>query len=80
MKKQAIINGKLVEVDSMVSTGVSSQLKGWSMDDQRATHAADILQAHKRGKPSGEFIRQYPEESKRFFSEQQIQEFGNSYE
>ena len=39
--------------------------KGWSHDMQRADHRRDLIQPYDRsGKPSQEFIAQYPQEAK----------------
>jgi hypothetical protein len=58
---------------------MNSMYKAWNMDEQRRTHAADILQTHKGGAPNGEFIRQYPEEATRMFTPDQIERYGNEY-
>ena len=60
-------------------TEVNSTYKNWRQEDERQTYRKDILQAHKNGKPNPEFIRAYPEESKNYFSEEDIKKYGNQY-
>lgn len=75
-----IING-IYYPDGSGPVGVqlTGQYKNWNLDEQRRVHAADILQAHVGGRPSGEFIRQYPEEASKMFTPEQIKEYGNEY-
>jgi hypothetical protein len=77
---RVVINGKYMEADSLTPSDSSSQYKAWNMEDQRRLHSKDILQAHKRGKPNPEFIREYPDEAKRFFTQDQINQGLNTYE
>jgi aspartyl/asparaginyl-tRNA synthetase len=77
---KAILNGQYQDLNSPLAYTSSSQLKAWHLDDQRTLHASEILQAHKNGKANPAFVRQYPEESKRFFTQQQINEAINHYD
>lgn len=80
MIRKAIINGKLVEMEQLAAVSVSSQLKGWNLDDQRSIHAREILQAHKGSKANPAFVREYPDEATRYFTPDQINEAANNYE
>jgi hypothetical protein len=75
-----IINGKYYKEGANIEHfPVNSMYKSWHKDEQRRVHSADIIQAHKGGKPNGAFIRQYPEEAQRYFTPEQIKEYGNDY-
>lgn len=75
-----IINGTYYpDGDKPQTVGMNSQYKIWNIDEQRRVHAVDILQPHVNGKPSGAYIRQYPEEASKMFTADQINEWGNHY-
>lgn len=47
--------------------------KEWRHDLERKQFAKEIIQPYKNGKANREFIVNYPEESKKYFSEQVIE-------
>lgn len=52
---------------SIFKDGVSGQYKGWDHDQQRRDHRLELLQPYNRdGKPSQEFIDNYPEEARTY--------------
>jgi hypothetical protein len=51
---------------------INSMHKSWSHDQQRKEFAREIIQPHRQGKPNPDFIRAYPEYSKKYFTPQQI--------
>jgi hypothetical protein len=57
----------------------NSTYKNWRINEEREIHRRDITQAYKNNKPNPEFIRNYPEESKQYFSEEDIKRYGNEY-
>lgn len=75
-----IINGKYYKEDPKgLELGIqqSSTYRNWSHDQQRMNHQKDILQPYNRdGKPNPEFIREYPEESKTYFTQEQLNKSG----
>lgn len=76
----SIVNGKYYpDSDKPSVIPMNSMYKAWNQDEQRRVHAADILQPHVGGKPSGDYIREYPVEASKIFTAQQIKEFGNHY-
>lgn len=75
-----IRNGKYIKDGKPAEASVSEGLKSYNLDMQRRDHAKDILQRFKGGKVNPEFVRAYPEESKQYFSEQEIREAGNNYD
>lgn len=46
-------------------------------EDQRIRHRKDIIQPFKDDLPNPEFIRAYPEQSTRYFSQDEIRKYGN---
>ena len=58
--------------DKPLGFDVSSQYKSWSHDNQRKRFGRDVLQPWSKGEPNPEFVSSYPEESKRYFSQDQI--------
>lgn len=73
----AIINGKFIKGINTGAIEISSQYKQYSHEMQRLDHRKNIIQPYKQNKPNPEFIRSYPEESKKYFNQQQIEEYGN---
>ena len=45
--------------------------------EDRAKHAKDIIQPHRKGEPSKEFITQYPEKAKTIFTPKEITKAKN---
>lgn len=62
--------------DVPMPTGVSSQVKAWSHDNQRKRYGGDIVQPYtNEGKPNREFIEVYRGEvAANYFNQQQIDE------
>lgn len=58
---------------------MNSQYKAWNQDEQRRTHARDIIQMHRNGKPNPAFIREYSEEAARVFNQEELRRYGNEY-
>lgn len=76
----SIINGKYYPDDAKKQPAeMNSQFKAWNFDTQRRIHARDIIQMYKNGNPNPDFIREYPEESSKVFTESQIRQYGNEY-
>lgn len=49
--------------------------KEWTTDsikEQRKRYKKDLLQPYRGGEPNREFIKEYPEDSKRYFTDKQI--------
>jgi len=74
-----IKQGRFIKDGEQEKPKSSSQFKGWHHQDQRTTHRKEILQRYVHGKPSGEFIRAYPEEAAQQFTPEQIRHYGNQY-
>lgn len=75
-----ILDGKYYKSEPKVDqmkNGRAVTDKAYQHDRQRENHRKDIVQPYKKGKPSGEFIRAYPDEARQYFNEQQIRRFGN---
>lgn len=51
---------------------VNSTWKEYSHDMGRKEFAKEIIQPHLNGEPSPEFVRNYPEVSKEYWSQEQI--------
>lgn len=52
---------------SIFKDGINGQYKGWDHDRQRENHRLDLLQPYTSdGKPSQEFIDNYPEEARTY--------------
>lgn len=81
MNGPAIINGIFYRKGYKEPTRVevNSTYKNWRINEEREVYRKDIIQAHKNGKPNPDFIRAYPEESKNYFSEGDINKYGNEY-
>lgn len=47
----------------------------YERERQREDHRRDMLQPFENGRPNKEFIAEYPEESKNFFNDKQIEEY-----
>lgn len=52
---------------------VNSTHKEWRHDYERKVYSKEIIQPYKNGKANREFIVNYPEESKKYFSEDVIE-------
>ena len=53
---------------------VSSMHKDWEHSMGRKEFSREIIQPHKNGKPNREFVENYPEYSKKYFSQEEIDE------
>ena len=51
---------------------VSSMHKDWRHSLERKQFSREIIQPHKNGKPNPDFIRAYPKYSKKYWSQEQI--------
>jgi hypothetical protein len=72
-----IRNGIYYKDDVKEPIKVGSLYKHSEHEDQRLRHQKDLLQPYNGDKPNGDFIRAYPEQSKRYFTDEQIREYGN---
>lgn len=51
---------------------INTTWKAWDHDQQRKQFAAEIIQPHRNGKPSAQFIRVNPEVAKEYWSQEVI--------
>lgn len=58
--------------DKAMGHDLNPMHKQWRHDEERKRYAREITQPHKYGKPNPDFIRSYPEESKDYFTEEEI--------
>ena len=72
-----IKNGKFYKGSAPKGVNINSQYKAYRQDQDRLDHAKDIIQPYKGNNPNPEFIREYPDNAKRYFNQQQIEEYGN---
>lgn len=80
--KTAVLNGKFGNYcrectykggSRFTDTGFAQ----WSRDRDREDNAKDLIQPwHADGRPNQEFIRNYPEESKGMFSQEELEQYG----
>lgn len=61
-----ILEGRYIKTDKIKKEveDTATTHQQWSHDRQRERHKRDLIQPYKNGKPSEEFIQQYPQESK----------------
>lgn len=59
--------------DKAMGFDVNPTHKEWRHDLERKQFAKEIIQPYKNGKANPEFIKYYPEESKKYFSEDVIE-------
>jgi hypothetical protein len=65
--------GKYVKgKDRPLTHDVNPLYKEYSHDMGRKEFAKEIIQPHKDGKPNPEFVRNYPDVSKEYWSQEQI--------
>jgi hypothetical protein len=63
-------NGKYVRgEDRPMGFDINPTHKEWRHDLERKQFAKDIIQPYKNGKANPEFIKTYPEQSKKFFGD-----------
>ena len=75
VKSRGYINsqGKYIKgEDKAMPHDVNSTYKEYSHDIGRKEHHIEIIQPHKDGKPNRDFVDAYPEYSKKYFSQEQI--------
>lgn len=60
--------------DKALPTQANSMHKQYRHDSDRRKNMREAIQPHKNGKPNPQFVRAYPEESKRYFSPDQIKQ------
>ncbi len=72
-----IKNGVYHKGLAKTTTKLSQLYKHNDHEDQRLRHRKDLIQPYDGDNPNPEFIRAYPEESKRYFTNEQIREYGN---
>jgi hypothetical protein len=65
-------DGKYHRGEKALGHDVSSIHKEWSHDLERKKFGREIIQPHKNGQPNPAFVKAYPEESKEYFSPEQI--------
>jgi hypothetical protein len=68
--------GKYVQGTAPI-TKPNEQYHSFRHEAQRLDHRKDIIQPWERGRPNSEFIKNYPENAKNYFTEQQIKEGMN---
>lgn len=73
----AIVNGKFVKGAWSGGLKINSQYKAYRQSMQYHDHKKDIIQPRAGGHANPEFIQAYPEESKKYFSEGEIRQWGN---
>ena len=73
----AIVNGKFIKGMRTQGMKVNSQHKAYKHDMQRLDHKKDLIQPYKDGHANPEFIQSYPEESQKYYSQDDIQRYGN---
>lgn len=76
MKTTGYINAKGEYVrgkDKSLGFDVTSTHKEWRHDLERKKFSKEIIQPYKSGKANREFIINYPEESKKYFSQEVIE-------
>ncbi|SRR5258708_1915207 len=61
-------NAKFIGYPAGLAQEIKKHNDGRRRDEDRRVHAKDILQPHRYGEPSREFIEAYPKESKRYFT------------
>jgi len=59
--------------DKAMGFDINPTHKEWRHDLERKQFAKEIIQPYKAGKANPEFVRNYPEESKKYFSEDVIE-------
>lgn len=73
----AIINGKFYKDKKPEGIKNNDQFKAYRHEMQRLDHRKDLIQPRVNGKPNPEFIREYPENAKQYFSKEDIERYGN---
>lgn len=58
--------------DAAMGHNVNSMHKQWRHDGERRKYSREIVQPRINGQPNPEFVRSYPEESKEYFTPEQI--------
>lgn len=59
--------------DKPMGYDINPTHKEWRHDLERKIYSKDIIQPYKNGKPNKEFIDNYPEESKEYFTPDTIE-------
>lgn len=77
----AIINGIFgqycQDCRNQMKRTVASGHAQWSRRRDREDNARDLIQPYdRRGNPNRDFIREYPEQSKEMFSEEELKRYG----
>lgn len=66
-------NGRYIRgVDKSLGHDINPTYKEYSHEIGRKEYAKEIIQPHAGGKPNPEFVRNYPEVSKEYWSQEQI--------
>lgn len=58
--------------DKAMGYDVNPTHKEWRHDMERKQFSREIIQPHKNGRPNPDFIRSYPEYSKKYWSQEVI--------
>jgi hypothetical protein len=64
--------------DKALGHDVNPTFKEYEHDYGRKQFSREIIQPHKDGKPNRDFVESYPEYSKKYFNQQQIDEIMRS--
>lgn len=72
-----IKNGVYHKDDAKAPVKIGMLYKHSEHEDQRLRHQKDLLQPYIGDNPNPAFIRAYPEQSKRYFTDEQIRKFIN---
>lgn len=79
-KKGVVVNGKFLQLCDICSNPLlridAPGAAQYARDKDRREYEGDILQPWHNGKANPEFIRHYKEESKEYFSEQELKDSG----
>lgn len=66
-------HGKYVRgEDKKMPLDVNQMHKEWHHDYERKVFARELVQPHVKGRPNPQFIRSYPNYSKKYFTPEQI--------
>lgn len=76
----AILNGKYGQAcrncRDLVNRVPSASGAQWHRDRDREDNLRDLIQPWSNGKPNTEFIRNYPEQAKDYFTQEQLETYG----
>lgn len=72
-----ILNGKYYKASEPIeATAIRQQplLKSYELDRSKERFRRDFIQPRTNGRPNPDFVKAYPEESKRYFSQEELNE------